>query len=163
MEGYDLVTSDGERLGHVVGVAGDKVIVEHGLLRKSRHAVPTVFVHVDDGKRVVRTTLSRELIEDSPEIGENGDLDDAEVAAYYGLAAGEADASSEGYGEVNPDDPALTADQEGLRVGVTPADQGRAEIRKNLDAGTTYGSPGRPIIPPDPHTSSRPGDYDEDR
>jgi hypothetical protein len=163
MDGYDVVTSDGERLGHVVGVAGDNLIVEHGTLRKSRHALPNVFAHVHDDEQVVRTTLSKQLIEDSPKIGDNGDLDESAVAAYYGLAGGEREAPSEGYGELNPDDPALTADQQGSRADVMPAEQQRAEMRNNLEAGTTYGPAGRPIIPPDPHTSSRPGDYDKDR
>jgi hypothetical protein len=160
MEGYEVVTSDGGRLGQVVGVAGDNLIVEHGTLRKSRHALPSVFAHVDDGERVVRTTLAKQMIQDSPKV-DGDDVDENAVAAYYGLAAGDEQPPSEGYGELNPDDPALTADQQGLRAGVQPAEQQRAETRDNLEAGTTYGSPGRPIIPPDPHTSSRPGDYDE--
>ena len=162
MEGYDVVTSDGERLGQVVGVAGDNLIVEHGTLRKSRHALPNVFAHVDDGEQVVRTTLAKQLIEDSPKLGDD-DLDESAVAAYYGLASADEEPPSEGYGELNPDDPALTADQQGLRADVMPAEQQRAETRKNLETGTTYGPPGRPIIPPDPHTSSRPGDYDDER
>jgi hypothetical protein len=162
MEGYDVVTSDGERLGQVVGVAGDNLIVEHGTLRKSRHALPNVFAHVDDGEQVVRTTLAKQLIEHSPKLGDD-DLDESAVAAYYGLASADEEPASEGYGELNPDDPALTADQQGLRADVMPAEQQRAETRKNLETGTTYGPPGRPIIPPDPHTSSRPGDYDDER
>jgi hypothetical protein len=161
MEGYDVVTSEGERLGQVVSVVGDNLIVEHGTLRKSRHAVPTVFAHVDSGEQVVRTTLAKQLIEDSPKIGDGDDVDESAVAAYYGLASGDQEPPTEGYGELNPDDPALTADQQGRRAGVRPAEEQRADTRENLAAGTTYGPAGRPIIPPDPHTSSRPGDYDE--
>jgi hypothetical protein len=86
MEGYELLTSDDKRLGHVVGTVGDNVIVEHGHLRKSRHAVPQTFVEVDEDEGVVRTTLSKELIEDSPKVADDGDVDELEIAAYYGLA-----------------------------------------------------------------------------
>ena len=161
MEGYEVVTSDDARLGRVVAVAGDNLIIEHGLLRKTRHALPNAFAHADEGERVVRATVPREIIEDSPKIADDGDVDERAVAAYYGLAEGEDEPPSEGYGALNADDPARTADQQGLRVGITPAEQQRAETRRNLESGTTYGRPGRQIIPPDPHTSSRPGDFED--
>jgi hypothetical protein len=141
MEGYDVITSDDARFGHVVGTAGDNLIIEHGTLRKSRHALPRTFAHVDDTEQVIRTTLSRQLIEDSPKIGDNGDLDNEAIAAYYGLAAGDEGEPTEG--------------------DVMPAEQERAEVREHLEAGTTYGPPGRQILPPDPHTSSRPGDFED--
>ena len=45
----------------------DFLIVEHGLL-KSKHALPMVFAEVDADEQVVRTTLSKELIHDSPKV-----------------------------------------------------------------------------------------------
>ena len=63
MEGYEVVTSDGRNVGRVAEVRGENVIVEHGLLRKKRHAIPSAFVHTDDDERVVRLTVSRELVE----------------------------------------------------------------------------------------------------
>ena len=39
MEGYDVVTHDDEKVGTVAG-SGDYLIVEHGLLRKTKHALP---------------------------------------------------------------------------------------------------------------------------
>jgi hypothetical protein len=141
MEGYDVITSDDSRLGHVVGTVGDNLIIEHGTLRKSRHALPKALAHVDEAEQVVHTTISKQLIEDSPKIGDDGELDLPAIAAYYGLTVGDE-------GEPTSGD-------------VMPAEEERAEIREHLEAGTTYGPPGRQIIPPDPHTSSRPGDYDE--
>jgi hypothetical protein len=145
MDGYDLVTSDDKRLGHVVGTEGDNVIIEHGHLRKSRHAVPQTFVEVHEDEHIVRTTLSKQLIEDSPKLDDDG-VDEAEIAAYYGLAGGDSTApATEGLGALNPDDPAT------LNPGTIAAEQERAEIRRGMEGGDTYGSPGRQVIPPSPH------------
>ena len=157
MEGYEVITSDGAKLGQVVGTRGDNLIVEHGTLFKSRHALPLAFVHTDEGAQTVTTTLSKELIEDSPKVKDD-EFDEAGIAAYYGLPSTVATHGSEGYGVLNDDDPSMTADQQASRQGLMPAEQERAAIRNNLGAGTTYGPPGRQIIPPDPHTSARPGD-----
>ena len=132
MEGYDLITSDDSNLGPIVEASGGHAVVEHGHLRKSRHAVPPVFLDVHDDERVVRTTLSKQVIEDSPKL-ENGDLDEDEIAAYYGLT----DTS--------------TPDGEGLNPGVAAAEAERARTMRNMEGGEMYGAPGRPIIPPDSH------------
>ena len=42
MEGYDVITSEQSKVGHVVGQSGDFAIVENGLIRHSRHVVPLV-------------------------------------------------------------------------------------------------------------------------
>lgn len=151
MEGYDLVTSDDKHLGHVVAKVGDNAIVEHGHLRKSRHAVPTAFLDVHEDEQIVRTTLSKELIEDSPKVPDDGDVDEAEIAAYYGLAEGYEQPGTEGYGVLEPDDPAWTADQQERRAGLEPAAEERARIRKGIEGGEPYGPPGRQVIPPNPH------------
>lgn len=84
MQGYDVVSHEDEKVvGHVVDKVGGNYIVEHGLLRKTKHAVPEQFAHVDEvGERIV-LTIPRELFEDSPKV--NGDVDEAAVAAHYGL------------------------------------------------------------------------------
>jgi hypothetical protein len=151
LEGYELVTSDDKRLGHVVAKIGDNVIVEHGHLRKSRHAVPDTFIDVHEDEGVVRTTLSKQLIEDSPKVPDDGDVDEQEIAAYYGLAEAYEDPGTLGEGVLEPDDPAWTADQQALSSGIEPAEQERARIRGDLEGRETYGSPGRQVIPPNPH------------
>ena len=120
MEGYDVIGSDEGKLGHVVEVDGDFVIVEEGHLRKKRYAIPTAFAHPDDGEQVVRLTVSKELVEDSPTF-KDGELDRQAAAAHYGLAEGYDAPETKGYGELTPDDPAWSAEQEGLRTGVEPA------------------------------------------
>ena len=87
MQGYEVFTSDGHNAGRVAEVQGENVIVEHGLLRKKRRAVPNAFVHADDNERIVRLTVSSELVASSPKI-ENGP-DEQAIAEHYGLRADE--------------------------------------------------------------------------
>jgi hypothetical protein len=147
MEGYDVIGSDGSKLGAVAAVKDDFVIVESGRLRKSRHAVPKAFAHPDEREHIVRLTVSKELVDDSPAV-KNGDLDRRAVAAHYGLAEGEVAPETKGYGDLLPDDPAWSVESEELRSGVEPAPQRRARIR---EGESEPGPRGRPIIPPDPH------------
>jgi hypothetical protein len=107
MKGYDVRTIDGDKIGHVVDTEGDFLIVEHGLL-KSKHALPKTFADVDADEHVVRTTLSKDLIYDSPKI--NGELDRVAVAEHYGLAEGFTDATTRGLGDDEPDENAYAAD-----------------------------------------------------
>jgi len=142
-----VIGRDGRKVGEVVAVEGDFLVVESGLLRKSRHAVPMAFAHPEEKERVVRLTVSKGLVRDSPGL-RDGELDRRAVAEYYGLAEGEVAPETEGYGELRPDDPAWSAEQEERRSGVEPAAQRRARIREGKSEA---GPHGRPIIPPDPH------------
>jgi len=147
MEGYEVITSDDSKAGRVTEVKGDNLIIEHGLLVKRRHAVPKVLAHADDSEKVVRLSVSSELVENSPKI-DNGHVDQRAVAQHYGLAAGEPAPETKGLGELTPDDPARSAEQEELRTGVEPAPRQRARIR---EGESEPGPHGRQIIPADPH------------
>ena len=153
MEGYELVTSDDKKAGTVVATIGDNLVIEHGTLRKSRHALPKTFVHVDDAERVVRATISKEILESGPTV-RDGELDERAVAEHYGLAGGFEAPETEGYGDTLHDDPGRSAEQEELRTGVEPAVQERVAVRQELQRegrDVSSESQGRPIIPPDPH------------
>jgi hypothetical protein len=80
MQGYDVRTIDGDKIGHVVDAEGDYLIVEHGLL-KTKHALPKRFAEVDPDDHVVHTTLPKDLIYESPKV--NGELDRDAVAEHY--------------------------------------------------------------------------------
>jgi hypothetical protein len=110
MEGYEVITSDDRKVGRVVEVKGDNVIVEHGLLRKTRQAIPKPFAHSDESEEVVRLSVSSEIVENSPKI-EDDQVDEREIAVHYGLAAGDPASETEGYGELLPD-AARSAEQE---------------------------------------------------
>ena len=113
MEGYDVVTIDDEKVGTVVGESGDYLLVEHGLLRKSKHALPRQFAHVNDSEREVRITVGKEVFLDSPEL--DGDIDEQAVE-YYGLAPSEGP-GTEGYGVTDRGDPARSSEEQALRDG----------------------------------------------
>jgi hypothetical protein len=84
MTGYDFITVvDDKRWGTVVDQQGDFVIVEHGSLRKHRYAVPMSAVDVYEGAEEVRTTLSGELISESPKVDDG--FDRQSIERHYGL------------------------------------------------------------------------------
>ena len=129
MEGFEVVTSDDSKIGRVVEVRDRHLIIEHGLLKKTRHAVPETFAHTDEGEQTVRLSVSKEIVESSPKL-DNGSIDVAVVDEHFGLAGGTPAPETEGYGEVLPDDPGRSADQDALRAGRETADQQRAGIRE---------------------------------
>jgi hypothetical protein len=90
MEGYEVIGTDDHKLGEVAAVEGDLLIVEGGLLRKSRHAIPLAFAHTDESEQVVRLSVSKEVVDESPKL-EDGDLDRQAIAVHYGLEQPAAD------------------------------------------------------------------------
>jgi hypothetical protein len=147
MDGYEVIGNDDGKVGEVVAVEGDLLIVERGLLRKSRHAVPQTFAHADDDEHVVRLSVSKELVEDSPPVGDDG-LDRKAVAEHYGLAEGYDAPETDGDGDLRPDDPAWSAEVESRRSGIEATPERRARIR---EGESEPGPHGRQIIPSDPH------------
>src|SRR5438046_315542 len=97
MEGYEVVTVDEHKIGKVVGQSGDFLIVEQGALLKSKHALPREFAHVDDSAQLVRVTVPKEIVSDSPKVDDR--IDEREVAEHYGLSTSPGPAS-EGQGEM---------------------------------------------------------------
>jgi hypothetical protein len=128
MNGYDVLTTDDDRIGRVVADRGEYLIVESGRLKKARHALPKAFAHPVDAEQIVRVTVSKSLVADSPKVGET--IDEQAVARHYGLASGYVHPETEGAGVLLPDDPAESAAVDGARHGIVPAEQERAEIRE---------------------------------
>ena len=134
MEGFDVLTFDGDKAGKVIGRQGDYLVVEQGAIFKHRRALPAIFATVDEGEGVVRTTLSRELLEGAPKVENEDEIDEPATARHYGLAAGEAAPATRGYGDVAPGDPALGAEQQETRNGQESAAEQRA-ARSHTGAG----------------------------
>jgi hypothetical protein len=128
MDGYDVRTVDDDKVGHVTGEDGDYLIVEHGLL-KTKHALPRTFAHTEPDGKAVRTTLSKQMIHNSPKVDD--DVDWQEIAEYYGLAEGYEDPVTRGAGDLLPDDPARSAEEDAIRAGVDPV-QERLRAREGL-------------------------------
>jgi hypothetical protein len=127
MEGYDVITTDDAKVGTVAGASGDFLIIEHGLVRKSKRALPREFAHVNDGEQEVRITVGKEIFLDSPEF--DGDLDEQVVREYYGLAPPQGP-GTEGYGVTQPGDPARSSVEQAQREGLEPTEGERARIRE---------------------------------
>jgi hypothetical protein len=128
LDSYDVLTIDDDKVGHVIEDHGDYLIVEHGLL-KTKHALPRTFAEIEPDAKIVRTTLSKQLIHDSPKVGD--DYDRREIAEYYGLAEGYEDPVTRGAGDLLPDDPARSAEEDAIRAGVDPV-QERLRVREGL-------------------------------
>jgi hypothetical protein len=111
MDGYEVETIDGDKIGRVVGTDHGYLLVEHGL-RKTKHAVPHAFAEVDDDAHVVRTTLSKQIVHDSPKV--DGEIDHDVIAQHYGLE-GYTDPPTRGRDEVLSDDPSLGVFNGGAR------------------------------------------------
>jgi hypothetical protein len=133
VEGFDVLTFDGDKAGTIVGKEGAYLIVEQGTIFKHRRALPEIFATIDDDERVVRTTLSRELLDGAPAL--EGAVDERAVALHFGLAAGEDEPETLGYGDVAPDDPAWSAEHDGRRSGRASGDEQRVQIQQHQGAG----------------------------
>ena len=126
MEGYDVVTIENHKVGTVSGESGDFLIVEHGLIRKSKNALPRQFAHVDDEAQKVRITVGKEIFFDSPKL--DGEVDEPAVLEHYGLAPSQGP-GTEGFGATEAGDPSRSSGEQALRDGVEPTEAQRARIR----------------------------------
>ncbi len=155
MRGYEVIASDGESVGTVVGEAVENLVVEHGTLLKSRHAIPRALAQIDEDAHVVRTTIAKRVIDESPKLDADGD--EAAIAGYYGLAGGGDSPATEGYGEVGPADPAIGAERQEFAAGLEPAAAERARIREHPEQ--LDGAPADLRNEPSPHHVGRRGAF----
>jgi hypothetical protein len=120
MEGFEVKTVDDEKIGHVVDASDEFLIIEHGHLRKTRHALPREFADVDEGVKIVLMTVTKDIFFDSPRV-EDGSLDEQAVREHYGLSFATAP------------DPSGTAEVDAAREGIETGPQERARIRDEID------------------------------
>jgi hypothetical protein len=109
MNGQDVVSSDDHKLGTVVAEHDGCVVVESGHVFKSRHAIPTDFIHEHDG--VLRATVGKEVVDESPKVDADS-FDVNAVRMHYGLIEVHV---------VDPDPDEANAETDGLHEGVEPA------------------------------------------
>jgi hypothetical protein len=84
MDGYNVVTTDGDKIGTVVGEEAGNLIVQTGTLRHHTHAIPKTFIHPNDDDETVCVTVTKDVVMDSPKCDDG--LDRQAVAEHYGLA-----------------------------------------------------------------------------
>ena len=87
MKGYDVVTSEGQRIGRVADVLDGFVVVEIGRLLRSRRPLPKEFAHAQDDERAVVATVPRKVLREAPRVHRHGTFDVDAAARHYGLAA----------------------------------------------------------------------------
>jgi hypothetical protein len=151
MQGYDVITSDGEKLGHVVGTDGPLLLIERGTIRKSRFAVPQAIAHTHQDENEVRLTVSRQIVEQGPKIDDGDRVDEQEVADYYGIVESQDNPDTKGYGEVVPGDPARSAEQDAQRMGLESSEEQRVRMREEMrpegaDSGADVGVRGSALF-----------------
>jgi hypothetical protein len=134
VDGYDVVTFDDHKVGHVVARLGPFLVVEHGAVFKHRRPVPETFATVDDDARVVRLTVSKDILESAPEV-DDGEVDEVAAAEHYGLAAGFAEPETLGRGYIEDSETAISAEREELERLGTSATEERAERWAELKPG----------------------------
>jgi hypothetical protein len=156
VEGYEVISAvDGKSMGHVVDKIGDNLVIEHGSLRKHRNALPLEFAEVDETNQQVLTTLSAELVHDSPTV-ENGDIDAQAVRAHYGLT--DTTVSDEQLERLD-----RTADDDYYSAGLEPESEQIAEIEEGLNRGVPGPADDSPALLGDRFDEvPRTGDYEGD-
>jgi hypothetical protein len=85
VKGYDVVTSDGRKIGRVTDTLDDFVVVEIGRVLRSRRPLPREFAHATDGERKVVVTVPKVVLEDAPRVHRNGTFDVDAAARHYGV------------------------------------------------------------------------------
>jgi hypothetical protein len=82
LNGQDVISSDDQKLGHVVGERDNCAIVEHGHVFKTRRAIPLSFLAEAD--TTMRATITKEMFESSPNAADRRWDKDA-ILMHYGL------------------------------------------------------------------------------
>ncbi len=86
MKGYDVVRSDGKRIGRVADKIGGVVVVELGRrLLRTRLALPREFAHATDCDRRVAVTTPLALLRAAPRVTRNGVFDAGAVSRHFGV------------------------------------------------------------------------------
>ena len=130
MQGWQVVTSDGDKVGKVAEVTEHFLVVEHGHIHKTRHAVPMTFVHPRNADEVVCVGVPKDMIEESPKVNGDG-IDEQKVAEFYGLVGSLDDAPTEGAGESEWDDPRYGSDRDAEASGRMSEGRLQANIRSH--------------------------------
>jgi hypothetical protein len=112
MKGKQVVTFDGHRIGPVVDERDDCVVVESGVISKTRHVVPRSFLHEHDGE--LQSTVSKEVFDEAPTV-DSDDWSAEDVRLHFGLDGPYEIESDAEVGDADADRPArIGADPEPL-------------------------------------------------
>jgi hypothetical protein len=82
-DGYDVITTDGDRVGTVVGVSAESILVERRRLFRSWRALPMRLAVVRASDRTVIMLVSPDELWRSPKVERDEPVDDELVASHY--------------------------------------------------------------------------------
>jgi hypothetical protein len=85
VKGYDVVTSDGRKIGRVTDALDGFLVVQIGGVLRSRRPLPREFAHAADDERKVVVTVPKAVLADAPRVQRNGTFDVAAAARHYGV------------------------------------------------------------------------------
>jgi hypothetical protein len=91
VKGYEVVSSEGQKIGRVTDVLDGFLVVELGSVLRVRRPLPKEFAHAQDGDRTVVVTVPKSVLRDAPRVHRAGTFDVAEANQHYGLASGYAE------------------------------------------------------------------------
>jgi len=78
VKGYDVITTDGKKVGRIAAVTGDFYVVERGTMWKTRSPLHKRFASVDEDTRTIRAGISSQVLLAGPKVGRDGIVDKEE-------------------------------------------------------------------------------------
>jgi hypothetical protein len=87
VKGYDVVTSEGQKIGKVAQELDGFLVVELGKVFHARRPLPKEFAHARDGDRTVVVTVPKNVLHDAPHVHRGGTFDVDRASQHYGLAS----------------------------------------------------------------------------
>jgi hypothetical protein len=87
VKGYEVVTSEGQRIGKVSDELDGFLVVELGKVFHTRRPLPKEFAHAQDGDRQVVVTVPQDVLRDAPRVHRGGTFDVDRASQHYGLAS----------------------------------------------------------------------------
>lgn len=86
IEGYDVQTTEGKTVGHVIGESELALVVAcGGWPRKKWRALPKQLASVDSENSRVLTSVTKDFLTQSPELKHGAPVDDAAVVSWWGV------------------------------------------------------------------------------
>jgi hypothetical protein len=83
LDGYQVLSVDGDRVGTVAGVSKESIVVERGRWRRTYRAVPMTLAAVRHIDRSVIVLVQPDVLARSPKIKPDRAVDDDLIAAHY--------------------------------------------------------------------------------
>jgi hypothetical protein len=131
VKGYDVVSSEGQKIGKVTDVLDGFVIVEVGRVMRTRRPLPKEFAHAQDSDRTVVATVPKRVLDDAPRVNRSGTFDVDQATRHYGLTPSQNDPDSVFAEETPEHELAKQRERESRETG--PEEDGAAPLTMQPD------------------------------